>query len=276
MAESNNISESSDELFSCRNCIHNPSQSLNVGQGAGFCLRHDSVIFNTRKTTCKYLHRKDLAFFLVEEGVREHAAEFALCPGIANLESREHIARLPYSEKFAWEQGLFDPLTHAVAQYHKTTKPWIFIQSIAAGVDGRRAIAYASLVRRYVSGCETWKSSYRLFLGFIQEIDSTPEFEEKQLLFRYLDQGVVDAKKQALWDAVFSRISALQEYGWHASLEELMWVTDVLDGALSAFDWPRLKNELAKRKQPWTEQIIEHARTEGAFFPIHPQEDSDE
>src|SRR5208282_3267451 len=255
-----------DALFSCRNCIHNASQSLTIGLGAGFCLKHSSVIFDSLRTTCKYLHRKDLAFFVVEEGVREHAAEFAMTPGIANLSTREPIERIQYSEKFVWEQSTYDPVTHAIAQYHKARKSWIFIQSTSAGLDGRRSIAYASLVRRYVNTCDTWKSSYRLFLGFVQEVDSTPAFEDRDLFLQFPRETLDEARKEALWDVVFGRISALQEYGWHAGLEELMWATDSLNGALSEFDWKRLKEELAAKRKRWTKQIIDHARKEGAFF----------
>ena len=69
-----------DELFSCRNCIHNCGQSLNVGRGPVYRLQHDSVIPDPGLITCKYLHRKDLPNFVVDEGVREHAAEFAPGP----------------------------------------------------------------------------------------------------------------------------------------------------------------------------------------------------
>ena len=49
-----------DELFSCRNCIQNAGQSLTTGHGSGFCLTHNSVIPDPIRTTCKFLHRKDL------------------------------------------------------------------------------------------------------------------------------------------------------------------------------------------------------------------------
>ena len=75
-----------DELFSCRNCIHNCGQSLLIGQGSGFCLQHESVIWEPDRTTCKYLHRKDLPYFVVEEGTREHAAEFAGFPFLVSLD----------------------------------------------------------------------------------------------------------------------------------------------------------------------------------------------
>src|SRR5436190_1190299 len=100
-----------DELFSCRNCVHNCGQSPNIGPGAGYCLQHDSIIWEPERTTCKYLHRKDLPHFVVEEGVREHAAEFAFFPRLVTLDSKQPIEQMHYSEKFAWERGSFDPLT---------------------------------------------------------------------------------------------------------------------------------------------------------------------
>ena len=76
-----------DELFSCRNCIHNSGQSLLIAEGLGFCLQHNSVIRDPDRTTCKYLHRKDLPNFVVHEGIGEHAAEFAGFPLQVSLDS---------------------------------------------------------------------------------------------------------------------------------------------------------------------------------------------
>ena len=98
-----------DELFSCRNCIQNCGQSLLIGRGAGYCVKHDTVLFYPERTTCKYLHRKDLPRFVVDEGLREHASEFGGFSGIADLLEHKPIERLHYSEKFAWERKQFDP-----------------------------------------------------------------------------------------------------------------------------------------------------------------------
>src|SRR5204862_1963992 len=98
------------ELFSCRNCIHNSGQSLLIGQGSGFCLQHESVIWDPDRTTCKYLHRKDLPYFVVDEGTREHAAEFAGFPFLVSLDAKEPIERIRYSERLRWEKGTFDPI----------------------------------------------------------------------------------------------------------------------------------------------------------------------
>lgn len=258
-----------DELFSCRNCIQNCGQSLHVGRGAGFCLRHNSVIWNPDETTCKYLHRKDLPRFVVDEGLREHAAEFAEFSGMALLHTRQPIATLHYGEKFAWDGGTFDPLTNALAQYHKTEPARIFIDSFAGGVDGRRSLAHACLVRRYLDHADTWKSAYRLVLAFLQEIDAEPHFAGTDL--RY-DADPAAREREALWDVVFVRFSLLQEYGWHAGVDELRWVTDAVDGALTEFNWPELQGELARLKGALTDQVIKHAQEEGVLFDQPDQE----
>jgi hypothetical protein len=254
-----------DELFSCRNCIHNCGQSLNIGPGSGYCLQHDSVISEPERTTCKYLHRKDLPFFAVEEGVREHAAEFTFFPRLVTLDTKESIEPIRYSEKYAWENGNFDPVTNALARYHKVSPKWVVIQAFTGGFDGQRSLVQASLVRHFIKHCDTWTSSYRLVLGMLKEMDVQPHFSPKDLLLGEDDSEEVTA--DALWDVIFARLSALQEYGWHAGLERLTWASDELNGALSELNWPRLQKELANRQHPWIDLIITHAQEHNEFFP---------
>jgi len=266
-----------DELFSCRNCIHNCGQSLSIGRGTGFCLQHDSVISEPGRTTCKYLHRKDLPSFVVDEGVREHAAEFALFSRLVTLDTKESIEQIRYSEKRGWQNNTFDPLTHALAQYHKTKPKWVFIQAFSAGVDGHRSLAHASLARHYMAHCGTWTSSYRLISGLVEEIDDRPEFTAKSLLATNGDSAG-DTAEEALWDVVFARLSAVQEYGWHAGLEALIWASDSVNGALADLNWPDLQKELSRLRQSWVDLIIRHAQEHHEFFP-EPQtaaEDDDE
>ena len=264
-----------DELFSCRNCIHNCVQSLHIGRGTGFCLKHDSVIWNPGETTCKYLHRKDLPQFIVDEGLREHAAEFALFSGLVSLRTKQPIARIKYSERFAWERDLFDPLVNAIAQYYKIKPHWAFIQGFTGGADGRRSLTYSAFVRRYMDTCETWRSSYRLVLALVDEIDEEPKFDARSI---FVSEGENEeaVTQEALWDVVFTRISGLQEYGYHAGLESVMWAPDSLNRGLSDLNWPTLRGELSHMRQVWREQILTHARDQGAFFPAAEDEQTSE
>jgi hypothetical protein len=255
-----------DSLFSCRNCIQNCGQSLNVGTGVGFCLQHDSLIETPEDTTCKYLHRKDLPRFVVEEGIEEHAAEFVKFSALVSLSSKQPIARTWFSERKGWENGSVDPIVLISAQYHRMQRAWVLIQAFVSGIDGRRSLAHASLVRRYMNHCGTWTSSYRLVLSLIQEMDARPGFSPSDLVVRKGDD-LEEIRADALWDVVFSRISAIQEYGWHSGIEELLWATDSLNGSLAELDWEGLRPQLSEKKAVWTHRIIRHARDQGAFFP---------
>ncbi len=264
-----------DELFSCRNCVHNCGQALHVGPGAGYCLQHGSVITNPARTTCKYLHRKDLPHFVVDEGIREHAAEFVFHSGLVRLDTHEDIATLRYSEKYAWESEQFDALTHALAQYYKAERRWVFIQAFTAGADGRRSLAHACLIRHYLGHCATWESSYRLVLGLLEELDDTPYFSQKGLVVGAGDT-VEEIAQEALWDVVFARLSTIQEYGWHAGLEELAWASDQLNGALGAMCWGSLQPELTACRRQWSETVVAHAKAHDAYFPVSASVPGDE
>jgi hypothetical protein len=261
-----------DELFSCRNCIHNSGQSLLIGHGSGFCLQHKSVIWDPDRTTCKYLHRKDLPYFVVDEGTREHAAEFAGFPFLVSLDTKQPIERIRYSEKHSWEKGTFDPIVHTLAQYYKVEPRWILISAFSGGVDGRRALTHSCLFRHYLYQCNTWKSSYRLVLGLLEEIDVQPQFDPR-VLMRSEEISESEATEEATWDVVFARLCALQEYGWHAGLEPLMWASDALNGSLADLNWPDLQVELATTRPSWIELIISSAKEHHEFFPP-PETDS--
>ena len=219
-----------DALFTCRNCIHNCGQGLNVGPGPGFCLQHRSIITDPERTTCKYLHRTDLPQFVVDEGIREHAAELAGFAGLVRLDTKEPIAQIHYSEKYSWEKGTFDPIVHVVAQYYKTEPRWILISAFSGEVDGRRSLTHCALVRHYMDHCGTWTSSYRLILGLLKEVAIDPSFSPESLI---PSNGAhpSDVAEDALWDVVFARLATIQEYGWHAGLESLMWASDAVTAA---------------------------------------------
>lgn len=254
-----------DELFSCRNCIHNCGQSLLIGNGSGFCVKHDSVVFRPDRTTCKYLHRKDLPRFVVDEGLREHAGEFAGFSGMADLVEHIPVEQLRYSEKFAWESKQFDPLTQALAQYHKAKPSWIFLQAMSGGIDGRRSLTHASLVRRYMDNCGTWKSSYRFVLAVVKDLGNSPMFQKGDLITSR-EEDEEGLREDAVWDVFFTKLSGIQEYGFHSGIETLMWSTDQLNGSLASLDWGGLGRELEIRVPEWLELIIQRAMDEGEFF----------
>lgn len=256
-----------DELFSCRNCIHNSAQTPLIGRGVGFCLIHKSILKTPQRTTCKYLFRKDMPAFVVDDGVKEHAYEYAPYSTIVDMPTLQSIERATYSEKHAWSTHTYDPLTQILAHSYKIKPTWVFVQSVSGGVDGRRLLAHSSLVRRYMANCGTWRSSYRFALSVIQEVSQRPNFASSDLL----DES---GSEEAEWDVFFARISCVQEYGFHSGLEELMWVTDKINGYLNDFDLRAVSEELKKTSPQLVETVIKHASDHGAFFPDFPEGDS--
>jgi hypothetical protein len=255
-----------DELFSCRNCIHNSAQTLLIGRGAGFCLMHKSVLKQPERTTCKYLARKDMPFFVVDEGVKEHAYEYASFATIVDMPTGESLNQTFYSEKHAWLTGTYDALTQILAHSYKISPTWVFVQSMAGGADGKRLLAHSSLVRRYMTNCGTWRSSYRFALSVIKEVSQRPFFAGSDLL----EGATAD---EAEWDVLFARLSCIQEYGFHSGIDELMWATDHVNGALAALDLIGVRQELDKKSPEWVEKVIRHAADNGAFFPDRPHFD---
>ena len=226
---------------------------------------HDSIIHEPDDTTCKYLHRKDLPRFIVGEGLSEHAAEYAKFSNLVSLSRQTPIQRGNYSEKQAWKSGSFDSITNALSQYHRTERAWVFIESFSGGVDGRRSLTCLSLIRRFMVTCGTWTSSYRLILANLQDLSERPCFSDDDLNSN--DKESIEAiREEALWEVVFARIAGIQEYGFHAGLEELMWATDSLGEALASFDWTVLSLSLQEKKHSWTDLVIKHATDEGVFF----------
>jgi hypothetical protein len=220
------------------------------------------LIHDPATTTCKYLHRKDLPYFLVDEGLREHAAEFARYPALANLHTGEPISRAYYVERRAWETKSFDGLVNAIANYHKSKPPWIFIETLTGGIDGRRSLAHASLTRRYLAKCSRWQSSYRLVLAVVQDLSVAPSFKRSDFV------GGDEVEEEAFWDTIFCRLSLVQEYGWHSGIEKMRWVPDYLGDAIVTLDWPGLQGELEAVGQEITSIILEHAKEQGEYFGL--------
>jgi hypothetical protein len=228
-------------------------------------MRHQSLVDEPADTTCKYQHRKDLPSFVVDEGRSEHAAEFAAFTGLVTLRTKRALRKHLYSEKFDWERRQFDPVTNALAHYGRAGRSWVFIETFAGGVDGRRALVHGCLTRRYLQHCDSWTSSYRMVLALVDEMKTPPVFSEKSLCLNgYGDAGEVEG--QARWDVFFCRLTGLQEYGWHAGVEDLMWASDGLNGSLSELDWDGVVKELEEICPKWTDAIINHAKENDEFF----------
>ena len=239
------------ELFSCRNCVHNPNQGVALGRGAGFCLRWNSVLAEPEKTTCKYLHRKDLPSFLVTEAIQEHIREFSIYPGIAELETNH------------------EPLDPAILSLADHTEKYEEAESESAllafsgSVDGRKSLAFASLVRRCMARPEAWRSSARLVLALLGEVDNEILIGKKDLVV-YEGESPEEKKEEARWEVLFARLSGIQEYGEYASLEGLKYPMRSLKKIAAEQDLEKLLGALSPLKEEWQRTVRQAIEDEAA------------
>ncbi|XXX82201.1 hypothetical protein WMF30_25925 [Sorangium sp. So ce134] len=247
----------STELFSCRNCIHNPAQGLTLGPGAGFCLTWGSVIERPEQTTCKYLHRKDLPMFLARRGIQEHQDEFSRVASMADLETREPLVPRGYDSYSMVEAERLDNVTRAVAAYHAldsapdatAQRRDLTLATFAGAADGRRAMMYASLVRRTLASGGPTLPWTRRVLDLLDEIDT-------DVLFRAADLLEADGAAAARWEVAHARLSCIQEFGWHAAQEQLMYPMMELGAHVAEEDWNGFLLALGRLKGSFREVVI--------------------
>ena len=111
---------------------------------------------------------------------------------------------------------------------------------------------------------DTWFSSYRLIMALIQEVDTEPIFTPEILV-----GTSEETNAEARWDVAFCRLSGIQEYGWHAGIEALIWASDAVKEGLSDLNWNGLMHDLGQIKGSWTDLVIEHAKKEDAYFSLN-------
>jgi hypothetical protein len=247
----------SNDLFSCRNCIHNPVQGLTLGRGAGFCLRWGSIIEQPERTTCKYLHRKDLPLFLVREAVQEHAEEFSHAVTMADLESGKSIVLEAYDNDGMPGAERLDTADRAIAAYHELEssrdatahRRALTVATFAGAADGRKAIAHASLLRRALLDGGLSSLWMRRMLDLIDEVDA-------DVLVPAMDIMEHDGTMAAKWEVAHARLSGVQELGWHLENDAMKYPMMELGAYAADEDWKGFLTALGGLKQRWRDLLI--------------------
>jgi len=184
---------------------------------------------------------------------------------------------LHYSERHIWESREYDPQLNAIAGYHRRSDAlndegneeslprWRVIQAFSGSIDGRKALGFASLVRRYMHHCDSWWSSYRFILGVIAEIDYEVFFRSDDIRSDN-DVSEVEMRELATWEVFYARLSGIQEFGWHASMNSLKFPMRELSAHISS-SWSSIRSVLTGIKKHWEDEVITLATQEGRFFP---------
>lgn len=255
-------------LYTCDNCIFNPSQYQEVGSRTGFCLRHDTLLFNPSQTTCSGFQRKDLPSFLSEEGHSEHRAHFRETRGVVHYYSRAPVEQRRYSARHRWNLRDFDPYLHEIAIYHRTVKKWTYLQAFLSSRNPIKSIMHSCLVRRYISHCGPQKDNYELVLSATTDLAEPIDLRITDFRISVSQDEFEVARDIYAKDIVLLRLYLVQEYGALIQDEHIMWISDELNGAIEA-SWREFAVAAQRLAPAIVDYIIRSAETRGTFFPTH-------
>jgi hypothetical protein len=252
--------------YTCDNCLLNPTQYQEVGTKVGYCLKHDRLLKNSSHTTCHYFRRKDLPFFIAEDGHEEHAKEFPSRDGIVFYHSKYEEEPKHYSERHAWLTNSYDPHLHEVVIYHRMGKKWAYIQAFLSSRNPIKSVISSSLVRRYVQQCGTKSDNYRLLLSLTCDLSESIEMRMEDFRFEITSEEFPTLKENYLKDIALLKVYAIQEYGAITENEDLMWVTDELNGSLLS-SWKEFSVDVKSLAPIVSSYIVAAAQRRGSFFP---------
>ncbi len=261
--------------YTCDNCLSNPTQYHEVGTKTGFCLKHDCLLKNSSHTTCHFFRRKDLPFFLAEEGHKEHSSEFPENDGIVFYYAKYPEPVKKYSERHVWVTNTYDPYLHEVAIYHRTNKKWVFIQAFMASRNPIKSIMFSSLTRRYIRQCGSQQDNYRLILSMSNDLKEKTDLRIEDFILEISYEEFTELKEHYLKDIKLMQLYAIQEYGMLTGNEDIMWISDELNGSLFS-SWKEFFSGVSQLVPIVNSYIIESARQRGTFFPQDVDEYIDE
>ncbi len=253
-------------LYTCDNCIHNPAQYQDIGTKVGFCLKHDSLLKNSAHTTCRFFKRKDLPSFIAEEGHKEHAKEFADTKGIVFYYNKIVEPAKKYSQEHVWKTRTFDPYLHEVAIYHKAKTKWVYFEAFLASRNPIKSIIYSSLIRRYMAQCGPESDNYGIILCLSSDIGEKIDLQQKDFRIELTYEEFETLQETYLKDIVLMKLYAIQEYGAIHQDEDIMWVTDELNGALLS-SWREFFASVQQLVPIIQTYIITSATSRKTFFP---------
>lgn len=261
-------------LYTCDNCLYNPTQYHEIGTKTGFCLKHDSLLKNSSHTTCHFFRRKDLPFFLSEEGHKEHARDFPENEGIVFYHAGYPEQTKKYSERHVWITRSYDPCIHEIAIYHRTEKKWVFIQAFMASRNPIKSIMSSSLTRRYIQQCGSRRDNYRLILSINNDLREKTDLRPEDFILDIAHEEFSDMKEHYLKEIKLLQLYAIQEYGMLTENENIMWISDELNGSLF-LSWEEFFSTVSQLVPVINSYIIEAAQKRGTFFPADTDEYSE-
>ena len=179
-----------------------------------------------------------------------------------------------YSERHAWLTNIYNPYIHEVAIYHKTPKKWTFIQAFMGARNPIKSIISSSLTRRYMQQCGPETDNYRLILSLANDLRESPEIRLDDFVLEIQPEEYFELKDHYRREIKLLQLYAIQEYGMLTNNEDIMWITDELNGSLFA-SWNEFFSSVAQLVPVIHRYVIDSSQKRGTFFPQDVIEDED-
>ncbi|MGO9018040.1 MAG: hypothetical protein ACLQVJ_06770 [Syntrophobacteraceae bacterium] len=207
-----------------------------------------------------------MPYFLAEEGKIEHASSFDKDVGIVFYYSQHPFEIKHYSERYVWLTNTFSPYLHEAALYYRTKLKWPFIQAFVASRNPIKSIMSSSLTRRYMQQCGPNRDNYRLALSLCTDLRESVDIHIDDFMWQIPLESIIELKEYYSKEIKLLQLYAIQEYGKLTDNEDIMWITDELNGALIE-SWNEFFSGVVHLVPVITRYIIDASQKRGTFFP---------
>lgn len=221
-------------LYTCDNCIHNPSQYQDIGSKNGFCLQYGQLLTQASLTSCRLFRRKDLPFYLAEEGHQEHTRIFQAIDGIVYYQTKQPINQLE-------KEHLLDRYTKPIEDYYKSSEhKYIYIQNLLESENPKdpiHSIKNACLIRRYIQACSPeydHPRTHKLLKIFVSHLGEAVNLYPEHFRVDITEKEFISLREIYCKDVILLRFYAIEEYGYLLEDENMMSVSDELNAAITA------------------------------------------
>ncbi|QEP43365.1 hypothetical protein D5085_09665 [Ectothiorhodospiraceae bacterium BW-2] len=145
-------------------------------------------------------------------------------------------------------------------------KKWAYIQAFLSSRNPTKSIISSSLVRRYIQQCGAKNDNYRLLLSLANDLREKIDIRMSDFRYEIESDEFFLLKENYMKDIALLKVYAIQEYGAITENEELMWVSDELNGSLLS-SWKEFEVDIKALAPVATSYIIASAQRRGSFFP---------
>jgi hypothetical protein len=124
----------------------------------------------------------------------------------------------------------------------------------------------SSLTRRYIQQCGKAVDNNRLILSLCNDLKDSVDIQMSDFMWQIPIECFMDLKEYYSKELKLLQLYAIQEYGMLTENEDIMWITDELNGAIME-SWNEFFSGVIRLVPIVTRYIIDSSQNRGKFFP---------